>query len=178
MVFFAIRFQTWDAIHFSKRRLNGGGGTDSVHEPASRVSRYTKREVVKPIESTTITDQDATGDIGVLPKEYDRRLLQNIVRTNGLTIRPILNSLENENVNVGGGSYNPTTNNMTRATECTTGYVTCNNGYEVDDNGEVNYDLRCKDACGTECCVGEFTNDEGITFNACDGFSGRVCKDR
>ena len=79
---------------------------------------------------------------------------------------------------IGGGLYSPITNSA-KAAECPVdvGYVQCFNGYEVYDNGDYTGDT-CAEACGGECCVGDFTNpDTGVTTNACDGFSGRVCKD-
>ena len=83
----------------------------------------------------------------------------------------------NSKIPIGGGLYSPITN-IAKAATCDAGYVQCFNGFEVDDDGEVNYGVSCGQACGTDCCEGEFTNpDTGVTTNACDGFSGRVCRD-
>lgn len=55
------------------------------------------------------------------------------------------------------------------------GMVTCVNGY-VEVDGQVT-DTTCDVACGEKCCVGEYTNEDGEIYNACDGFSGKICLD-
>ena len=47
---------------------------------------------------------------------------------------------------------------------CPQGYVKCFNGFEVGSNPK----RKCSEACGLKCCNGD---------QACDGFSGSVCKD-
>lgn len=53
---------------------------------------------------------------------------------------------------------------------CTEGYIDC-------DNGKVRgSDQSCKDACDGKCCIGG-TDWMGGYLPACDGFTGKVCKD-
>ena len=83
----------------------------------------------------------------------------------------------NSNKPIAGGSYSPIDNIAKADNTCDEGYVLCYNGDEVDSSGYAT-GKTCKDACGTECCVGEYTDpNTGETYNACDGFSGQVCKD-
>ncbi len=56
-----------------------------------------------------------------------------------------------------------------KKTKCTKGFVNCVNGF-VKGSGNA---ITCKDACGGSCCVGN-----SAFPNACENFTGQICKDQ
>lgn len=99
------------------------------------------------------------------PHEFD---ITNVVSSSSLQS----NELGDSNV----FGYNPNTKNFDAgilvkgqdapgrhlAGECTD-FIECENGNTKDDP-----EISCEEACGEDCCVGE---------NACESFTGNVCKD-
>jgi hypothetical protein len=52
-------------------------------------------------------------------------------------------------------------------TRCVHDFVNCFNGYAIDNTTKT-----CMEACGSSCCVGSKEYP-----NACEGFTGKICKD-
>ena len=51
-------------------------------------------------------------------------------------------------------------------------FIECEGGFVKDSDNSVS----CESACDGKCCVGVYEYD-GETYQACDGFTGKVCKD-
>ena len=51
-------------------------------------------------------------------------------------------------------------------------FIECEGGYVKGSDNSVS----CESACDGKCCVGVYEY-EGETYQACDGFTGKVCKD-
>ena len=79
--------------------------------------------------------------------------------------------------NVGDILYNHEAIVGRALTECTD-HVTCAGGYGVGTNNQVTCEEACQGQNGEQlCCDGTYFDPDGYPYQACDGFTGRVCKD-